>query len=371
MKHLKPGGGRSEHPDLESKTLRAGYIGVHDLKYPRNSLIRAELGLRGWDVEVVPKARGNRAQMLVRNMNALFRTARRVDVLFVSEFNTKFTILAKVAALINQVPLVVDGFVMIYETKVGDWQRYKSTSLRARMYKMLDAVGVRLADLYLTDTRYRSELIERTPSASSTTVMSIPVAAPAWARWRPIKHAKSGNLKLLYYGNYIPLHGLEYIVDELALLRHQRPFSATFIGDGEARSSIVRRAQGHNLSGYIDFVEAVPEVELSSFIESSDVVLGIFGSSKKARSVIANKVWQGLLSGRAVVTRASAALEEIVPIFGEQIVAVEPESGRLASALGDLDVDSEYPDRRNEVNGYLREAFDELDSWMRGRRVML
>ena len=67
-------------------------------------------------------------------------------------------------------------------------------------------------------------------------------------------------------------------------------------------------------------------------------MLGVFGTSAKAGSVIANKVWQGLACGRVVVTRRSAALDEIAGLVGGQLVTVEPgSSAAIETALGSID----------------------------------
>ena len=55
----------------------------------------------------------------------------------------------------------------------------------------------------------------------------------------------------------------------------------------------------------------VPYEVLAETIARADIVLGIFGSSRKARMVIPNKVFEAALVGRAIVSADTPALREI------------------------------------------------------------
>ena len=74
---------------------------------------------------------------------------------------------------------------------------------------------------------------------------------------------------------------------------------------------MVEAALQGEASSHITWHRWVDYAELSSLIGRADICLGIFGTSQKAASVIPNKVYQCLASGRHVVTRRSPAMEEI------------------------------------------------------------
>ncbi|NMR28133.1 glycosyltransferase family 4 protein [Arthrobacter sp. SF27] len=206
------------------------------------------------------------------------------------------------------------------------------------------------------DTNVRMKRLERD---GADKVVSCPVGAPGWAKPAPAQ-PRSGRFRLLYYGNYIPLHGLEYVVANLAILNDVN-MEIVFIGDGEGRPPIEILANGAGISS-IEFRGNIPESDLIQEIHDSDVVLGVFGDSEKAATVLANKVWQGLAAGRYVVTRTSEALSEVQDIVGAQIKAVDIEDPfGLAIAIREIaSTPLTFNGAHAELERYVESKFQEL-----------
>lgn len=275
---------------------------------------------------------------MLHDLRALLFTVHGRRVYILSEFSLPYIAVVWAVARLNRGVLVADGFVGQYETMVEDWKKARPGSLRARWYALVDAMACALADLVLIDTRVRAQQLAA--AHPGTDVLSLPVGAPGWAR--PATGAAAADrrraadepLRVLYYGNYIPLHGLPVILEALAALGAATSFEATFIGDGTPRASVRARAVELGIAEQCRFLEPVPAIELADHLAAADVVLGIFGDSPKARSVIANKVWQGLAAGKTVVTRSSPALEEVAGAVGESLVQVDGSShAELVRAL--------------------------------------
>ncbi|WP_425270213.1 glycosyltransferase [Flexivirga meconopsidis] len=246
--------------------------------------------------------------------------------------------------------LVVDAFVGMHETNVGDWGEVPVTSVRARLYAAFDKIAVRVADLTLTDTEVRAR---RWKEHGARDVSVVPVGAPDWAS--PTRAPETGPLQVLYYGNYIPLHGLDYVASAMTFLT-DRTIEWTFIGNGSERPLIesqLRRAADGMPTRFLDHVSTY---ELARHIKESHVVLGVFGLSEKAGSVIANKVWQGLAGGRVVITRSSDALRELTFVSVDQLIQVDPECATdLAAQLDRLS--------RAHSTGEL-DTFTETSEWL-------
>ncbi|ROP65159.1 MULTISPECIES: glycosyltransferase [unclassified Curtobacterium] len=319
--------------------LKIVQYGVHDVTYPRNARVRAAFQDR-FDAEVVVVTQSRASSRLRRirqDLHGLWRASAGADVVMLAEMRLTHAPLVWLVGRLRRAVVVIDRFIGLHETAVEDWGSVAAGSTRARRFALQDAIATGLGDLVVTDTAVRARALS---AVTGREVLDLPVGAPAWAgSTAPIR--PGSRLRVLYYGNYIPLHGTELVVDALAELTATRRFTATFVGNGVRRAAIEQRAAELGLRGRITFLDAVSESELAELVERHHVVLGVFGSSTKATSVVANKVWQGLAAGRVVVTQRSAAVEELARIAGPLLVQTDPGSAHaITSALADIELDA-------------------------------
>jgi glycosyltransferase involved in cell wall biosynthesis len=312
---------------------RVVFLAVQDPSYPRNTRLRGFLDSAGFSVAVVPLCgRVPRWRRWGEAGRALVVHGRGADYYVLAEFSNKFASLAWIWAKLNRGSLVVDGFVGLHETRIGDWGDAAHGSLLSRWYRLLDSVAVAAADTYLIDTEFRAAAVRR--QRPRATVRSLPVGAPVWAR-RDSERAPGSPIRILFYGNYLPLHGAERIVEGLSMMEHTdaSSFLVTMVGSGAGREAVRRLVRERGLDDTVTFLDAMPEEDLAGHLNASDVVLGVFGSSEKAKSVIPNKVWQGLASGAVVVTQHSPALTEIEEIVGQQLIQTDTSAADIGRHL--------------------------------------
>jgi glycosyltransferase involved in cell wall biosynthesis len=351
------------------RTVRIAYHRVWDASYPRNRRIREYLeSLPGVSVTVFPSSRSRfKAVRVVSDVVRPFVTLRNYDVCFVAEYAINYAPAICLAGRLHRARVVVDGFVGKYETVIGDWRRHGPRSPIARAYALIDRLSVTWSDLYLTDTEVRAEAVRRRVGRRGR-VLSLPVGAPSWARVLPRpEHRRDDRFRVLFYGLYVPLHGVETILRAMASVRDPS-ITVTLVGDGALRSQMEGLADELGLAARCEFLPPVPEHELARIIAGHDVVLGVFGDSEQAGTVIPNKVWQGLACGRRVVTRESPALAEIAGLVGDDLITVPPsDPAALAAALdrcasgpaGRDDIDS-----ASRLGDYVRGRFGELGDFV-------
>lgn len=301
-------------------------LAVHDKTYPRNQLLRrklSEAGAAPVRLVEIEWARG-RLSRLARLVSRGFSESRDCTVVFVSEFGLQYAIVGWAIAKYRGVPLVVDHFVGVYETHVLDYGRTSAQTARALYFRFIDWLAFRLADYATIDTATRADLLELRYRPQTRKTFVLPVGAPSWSKRMWSTPAENARLEVLYYGNYIPLHGVQYVIDSLALLDDGTDLHVTLIGSSNDRRPGIELAVAKlGVEDRVTFIDSVPEPELAAHIERSHVVLGIFGRSEKAASVLANKLWQGLYAGRTVINRDSRAVDELSGIVGDQLVAVD------------------------------------------------
>lgn len=343
-----------------SGAKRVVYYRVEDPNYPRNREIRRRLAIDGgFDVRVVRRARtGNKIVRLARDLRHLWLASRGASAIVLAEMNWSHAPLVWIVARLRRTSVVIDQFVGLYETAVEDWASARPGSFRARLYRAQDLLATRSADLLLIDTHFRARQLseEYRPSAA---VVSVPVGAPAWAVPTP-RPRRNTALKVLYYGNYIPLHGIELVLDAIASLPSTVEIELILIGGGSRRRVVEERALELGLGDSCHFLDAVAESELAVHIARSDVVLGVFGPSRKARSVIANKVWQGLACGRTVLTQESESLGEIAALVPGLLRTTAPGSvAGIAEELRALSEEALVEDLEvdHKLNAYVASQF--------------
>jgi glycosyltransferase involved in cell wall biosynthesis len=286
--------------------------------------------LRAWTNEpilVIPidHSKGRIRKLIDLTLNGLLRS-RSSTVIFLTEFNVQYAVLAWIVAKARGAVLVVDHFVGTYETHVLDHKSVAPDSWRAGYFRAVDKLAYFLADVVTIDTEFRARALDEAlaPHRKNSKTFALPVGAPDWAKsLTATADLRSDRvLRVLFYGNYLPLHGVDYVVEEIASLPSGTPVVLTIVGTSPDRARVEGKARALGLTDNCIFLDSVSEFTLSKLIERHHVVLGIFGTTAKAESVIANKVWQGLYAGRTVITRESPALGELRPLVSTQLRSV-------------------------------------------------
>jgi len=150
---------------------------------------------------------------------------------------------------------------------------------------------------------------------------------------------------VIYFGYFIPLHGLEYIIEAAARLKDHEDIEFWMIGDGQEMPRIKALIDKHNLKNVILFGKK-PLEELPEYIAQADVCLGVFGDTPKARRVIPYKFYESAAMKKVVITGESEAIKEALE-SGVHLVTVpmaDPEA--IASAIMEL---KQNPDMRYQI----------------------
>lgn len=301
--------------------------GTYDLGKPRTRVLRDGLKAIGCEVREIHAdvwaghedksqlSRGKMALMLLRVLMAypglLWRYLRAPDhdlvlVPYLGQFDV---VVLWPWARLRRKPIVWDMFLSLYDTVVNDRGLAGPRSPAALALKLVERLGCRAADLVILDTPAHARHVARLFDLPTGKTAAVPVGAEpkAFRRLPPVYRADRPT-RLLFYGQMIPLHGIETIL-AAALSPRGRLRRWRLVGAGQD-SPKVRAALSLPGSEHIDWLPWVPYPELSNEIARADICLGIFGQSEKAASVVPNKVYQVLLSGRSLITRDSPAMRE-------------------------------------------------------------
>ncbi|MBU8923170.1 MAG: glycosyltransferase family 4 protein [Bacteroidales bacterium] len=285
------------------------FFGGYDPLYPRNSIIRKGLERIG---VVTGECRASTKRKVHTRYPVLawkYLSGKKGKILFVPDFRHKDVPLAYILSRVTGGKVVFDPLVSRYETRVLDRGDASDGSAQAWHNRNIDRVSMSLADLVLADTGahanfYSSEFkIPRRKIETLYLGFDDEIFRPAPAP--PVEKI----VKVLFYGSYLPLHGVETIIEAAGLL-DSHTLEITLVGGGQTFGQVKERANGLR-DGAVIFREFMSQNELVETISRSHIVLGVFGTTPKTGMVIPNKVFQAMAVGRPVITAGTPAIEEI------------------------------------------------------------
>lgn len=244
-------------------------------------------------------------------------------------------------ARLRGVPVVWDAFISLYDTVVEDRKMVGRGHLLARLLYLWEWLACRAASLIVLDTRSHGRYFSQTFGIPESKVASVFVGAETDVFHPPAAGSETvsenGAFTVLFYGQFIPLHGIEAVV-RAAKLTEDENVNWHIIGTGQETPRI--RALIDELQpARLTWEEWVPYPELIRRIHGANVCLGIFGASEKASRVIPNKVFQALASGCPIITRDSPAMGELHGVDGAISLVPANDPGALAEAVLRMRVD--------------------------------
>ncbi len=274
--------------------------GRSDTDYARNGIIRdamATLDIRICDFKPMASRWGH-IEANFSSMNA--------DALWVPCFRQRDVASAKKWANKNNIPLLFDPLISSYDKQVFERQKFPPNSAAANRLLNWERKIFQMADLVIADTQLHADFFEETLGISSDKLHVIPVSAQESLFSPEIEKPRdrtNSRYSVLYYGNYLELHGIDTVAECIS-----SSFGAhidwTLVGKGPMRPMVEKRCSGLQ---HVRFIDWIDYQDLPREIHKADLVLGVFGKTKKASRVIPNKVYQTLACGRPVVTLKSDA----------------------------------------------------------------
>lgn len=210
--------------------------------------------------------------------------------------------------------VAMDWFLSAYDTVVLDRQLVRARHPLAMLLWGAEWIACRLASCVFMDTAAHARRMEKLFHLAQQSCRHVWVGAEDAFFRAPSSSATSDGserpLRVLFYGQFIPLHGVPTIVEAARRLR-EAPVEWLLIGRGQDERA-ARDLLADAPLPKLRWLEWVEYEALISHIETADVCLGIFGTSDKAASVIPNKVFQVVAAGKCIITRESPAIRELL-----------------------------------------------------------
>src|SRR3989344_1067916 len=347
--------------------MRVLYFGIYNPSYARNWVIIN--GLRKNGIEVIELFEKPSKSSLFRLAIRYLLLKEKFDLVIVGFPGQEIMFLAK---MIIRKPIIFDAFTSHYGGYILDRKRSSPTSLMARYYRFLDTWSCKFADVILLDTQAHIDFFIREFG------LSVDKFRREWIganddNFKPINRQDlfkqvlpvNDKFKVIFFGTYVPLQGVEYIIRAAKVLESQKDVIFQFIGKGQDRNKCIELSKNLGLKN-IEFIDMMKPEDLRIEIAKSDIVLGLFGDTPKTPIVIPNKVYEALAMKKPVITADTPAIREL---FDDNDMFLVPAANphKLAQAIIELKNSPELRMKFSE-NGY-RKFIDRASSKVLGQEV--
>ena len=201
-------------------------------------------------------------------------------------------------------PFVFDAMMSPYAAMVEEGKIGIAGRLLAPVWKVYEKMLLRRASAVLTDTALHARYYTETFGIPERNLVILPVGAieHGGTSQASAPNAPAKTFKILFYGSFLPLHGLDVILDAAVLL-NDLPLEFRFIGGNATQARLLQNACAKR--GIRNYVHArwVPMDRLiTKEIPCADLCLGgPFGGTRQARRVVTGKSSQCLALGKATV----------------------------------------------------------------------
>ena len=252
-----------------------------------------------------------------------FFTAPKSEAVVVSHLGLLDLFVLWPFSRVRGVTIVWDAFISLYDTVIFDRKMAPEGGVAARLLWGLEYLACRMADCIVLDTRAHADYFAQTFRLPPEKIKVIHVGAePSVFPLTTAEHFNdTEEFIVLFYGTFIPLHGIDTILDA-ARLAEGLPWKWVIIGKGQKDGRLRAELAAHQ-RGNIEWIPWVDYSELSLWMDRANVCLGIFGDTGKAARVIPNKVFQILSKGKPLITRDSPAVRELLS-ENEGVVLIPP-----------------------------------------------
>ena len=329
--------------------MKVFYFGAYDPDYARNSVLIKGLKANGVEVLECNSRSKGKFKIFLDLFFKYWKFTGKYDVMIVGFPGQEMMFLVRILRPFG--PVVFDAFTSHYGGYILDRKKAAINSLRAKWYRFLDTYSCKLADLVLLDTNAHIDFFVDEFKLPRKKFRRIWAGADD-SIFKPEGDLadKEGKFKVLFFGTYIPLQGVEYIVKAAKIvLDKDKDVAFRIIGNGQDRKRLEILAKNIAATS-IEFKNKVSLLELKSEIARSDVCLGIFGDTLKTSLVIPNKVYDSIAMKKPVITADTIAIRELFD--GNDLYLIktaDPKS--LARAIIEL---KNNPGLRNKLaeNGY-------------------
>lgn len=263
-------------------------------------------------------------------------------------------------AMLLKKKIITDFYISMYDTHVLDYKTVNQSSYKAKKLLRNDYYIVSKADvtLFLNRTEANRYLRLINIPFNPQKHLIVPLVVEETIKCDlPFFKKKSNTMNICWWGNYIPLHGLDKIIQACKRLKDNSHvnFHLYLFGTNEDKSISYKNMildLGLESEITIDNNSTFKNGKLGNFLQTQcDLVLGNFGESEKSKNVLVNKVIDGVAMKAPVLTGESLATKDY---FNELQIFICNNNEKSIAASIEVIYDKPY----QMISNYIDSAFN-------------
>jgi len=275
-----------------------------------NSLLKKKLELKGIEVVECQEQIRNNFFLIIPTYLKLFLKIRKLDYDIIIIPRWRGGLALPLAKFISKKPILYYSYAMPYDIFIEDRKMFKQNSIMAKLISFWCKLCLKLSNVTILETNVDINYKSNKFKIDKKKLKRIFIGADDTLFPCCLFKAPDTNFTILYFGKFVPLHGLEQVIEAAKILSEHKEIIFKFCGDGQSKNTMMKLVTKYNLKN-VKFLGFVKHEVLIKNINHSDVCLGIFGDSIRGTRVITNKVYQILCSQKPLITRNSEATKEI------------------------------------------------------------
>ncbi len=345
---------------MNPKPLRVCYFGTYRAEYARNQILITGLRRNGVDViecqESLWRSIEDRVQAVKQSWKRpafwwrVVRTYSRLlwrywqirhayDILVVGYPGQFDVFLAYLLSWWRGKPLVWDIFMSIYLIALERGLAHKASGM-VNLLRQVERLACRLPDRLILDTDNYVQWFCQTHKLPPDHFRLVPTGADSDHFQISTGVADSAPpWRVVYYGTFIPNHGVEYIVEAARQLVDDPHIQIELIGSGPELPSAQAQAQAYQLPN-VSFVDWLDQATLIQRVQRATICLGAFGTTPQSMMTIQNKIYEGLALGKPVLSGDSPAVRRVFQHGRQLYLCPRANPTALASAIRTLCADA-------------------------------
>lgn len=314
------------------------FISGREPAYTRNAVLLNGLCENG--VEII-ECTSSADSYPIRYIEAIKRYlqnhTQEYDCIFVGFFGQP---LVPIIKKLSRKPIILDAFLSAYDTMCFDRKKFMPNSLGGRFFFYLDKVACEKADRILLDTNAHIEYFTQTFGIEKEKFQRVFVGADNQLFFPgPHKSKEDNTFTVFYYGSYLPLQGIDNIIQVAKELERYPDIKFHIAGTGPERQYVDKLALKLDVKNIL-FDNWVPYTSLPSTIANANVCLGgHFSNISKAKRVIAGKTFQFIAMRKSVIIGDNSANRELFEHRENAMLVKHADPQALANTILELKED--------------------------------